>query len=149
MKMKIMELQVKYKSAGTCEMIDSITTPAQMVSYLRNAFDHRIDQEQLWIILLNGANRPIARHMCTMGIVNSCNVHPRETFRFAIREGAVGIVVAHNHPSGSVLPSKEDLGITRRLVEVGRVVDIPVLDHIIMAGSQWTSIKCRNPELFN
>jgi DNA repair protein RadC len=70
-------------------------------------------------------------------------IHPREVFRLAIAENAASIIVAHNHPSGNTEPSPEDIAITKQLVEAGRIVDIRVLDHIIIAGDAFTSLAER------
>jgi len=68
-------------------------------------------------------------------------VRPAEVFREAIRRNAVGIIVGHNHPSGDPRPSPEDVMLTRKLVEAGDLVGIKVLDHIVVAGQQWASIR--------
>lgn len=74
------------------------------------------------------------------GSAHGVEVHPREVFRPAIRCGAAGIVLAHNHPSGDPSPSPEDIELTRRLREVGTLVGIPVIDHIVVAASGFRSI---------
>jgi DNA repair protein RadC len=89
-------------------------------------------QESFHVLTLNAKNRLINRHLVTLGLVDGTSVHPREVFRTAISDGASGIIVAHNHPSGDAAPSSEDLRITRQLVEAGRIVDIRVLDHVIV-----------------
>ncbi len=83
----------------------------------------------LW---LNNRSRVISHTVITRGLVDSCLVHTREVFRHAIAAGAVGIIVGHNHPSGDPTPSAEDKAITRMLVESGKILDIPVYDHIII-----------------
>ena len=71
-------------------------------------------------------------------------VHPRETFKFAILAGAASIALAHDHPSGDPTPSIEDVDLTRRMVEAGRLVGIEVVDHVILTlGRDWTSLKER------
>jgi DNA repair protein RadC len=67
-------------------------------------------------------------------------VHPREVFRPAIVEAAAGIIVVHNHPSGDPTPSAEDRAVTRQLVAAGRLLDLPVYDHVIVAGDRWVSL---------
>jgi DNA repair protein RadC len=66
-------------------------------------------------------------------------VHPREIFKAAIENSSASIILLHNHPSGNPEPSNEDIAITRKLVEAGKIVDIPVFDHIIIAGGTYTS----------
>ena len=78
--------------------------------------------------------------LVTRGLLNSSLVHPREVFRAAIAEAAAGIIVVHNHPSGDPTPSAEDRAVTRQLAEAGRLLDLPLYDHVIIAGD-------RSPEL--
>jgi DNA repair protein RadC len=75
----------------------------------------------------------------TRGILNSSLVHPREVFRLAIAFGAAGIIVAHNHPSGDPTPSADDRAITRQLVDAGRLLDIPVYDHLVLGAERYVS----------
>jgi DNA repair protein RadC len=77
--------------------------------------------------------------LVTRGLLNSSLVHPREVFRPAIAEAAAGIIVVHNHPSGDPTPSPEDRAVTRQLVEAGRLLDLPLYDHVIIAGDRWVS----------
>jgi DNA repair protein RadC len=72
------------------------------------------------------------RQLVTLGLADASLVHPREVFREAIRSGAGALILAHNHPSGDVTPSAEDVRITRQLVQTGRIVDIKVMDHVII-----------------
>jgi len=73
------------------------------------------------------------------GTLNSSLVHPREVFRSAILAGAAGIIVVHNHPSGDPTPSADDRSVTRQLLDAGRVVDIPVYDHVVLASDRYVS----------
>src|SRR5437899_2732981 len=78
--------------------------------------------------------------LITRGMLNSSLVHPREVFRAAIAEAAAGIIVVHNHPSGDPTPSADDRAVTRQLVEAGRVLDLPVYDHVIVGGDRYVSL---------
>lgn len=90
-------------------------------------------QEAFVVVLLDTKNRMIGGpRVATLGLLNSSQVHPRETFREAVRDGAASVIVAHNHPSGDPTPSKEDIDITRRLVEAGKILGVPVVDHLIL-----------------
>jgi len=89
-------------------------------------------REHFVILMLDAKNQMIRRETVHIGTLNMSIVGPREVFRIAIREGASSIIVAHNHPSGDPTPSPEDLEVTRRLVEVGKLIDIPVVDHVII-----------------
>ncbi len=84
------------------------------------------------VVLLDAQHRVIALQEVTRGLINSSLVHPREVFRLAIAAGAAAIIVAHNHPSGILTPSAEDRAVTDMLVAAGRLLDIPVQDHIIV-----------------
>ncbi|MCF0225648.1 MAG: DNA repair protein RadC [Fibrobacter sp.] len=106
------------------------------------------NQEHLVIVTLNAANKIIRVHTLTTGLVNQTPVHPREAFVKAIEDRAVAVVFAHNHPSGSCVPSKEDITITRVLCAAGRVLKIPVLDHLVIGKTGFDSICAHDPELF-
>ena len=92
-------------------------------------------QEHLVVISLNSANYIIRVHELTTGLVNQTPVHPREAFALAIEDRAVSVIFVHNHPSGSLEPSPEDMSITRVLCASGKILQIPVLDHIIIGKS--------------
>lgn len=95
--------------------------------------------EEFRVLTLDAQNRITRELLITRGILNSSLVHPREVFRPAIAEAAAGIVVAHNHPSGDPAPSADDRAVTRQLVEAGRLLDIPVYDHVIVGGDRYFS----------
>ena len=94
-------------------------------------------QEAFVVILLDTKNRMMGSpRVVTLGLLNSSMVHPRETFREAVRDGAASVILAHNHPSGDPTPTKEDLDVTRRLVEAGRILGIGVVDHLILGWAE-------------
>ena len=95
--------------------------------------------EVFYLVCLSAQNRVTAQAEVTRGTLTASLVHPREVFQLAIANGAAAIIVAHNHPSGDPTPSAEDRAITRQLVEAGRMLDIPVYDHIILGGERWYS----------
>lgn len=97
-------------------------------------------REHFVAVLLDSKNQVQKTATIHIGTVNMSIVGPREVFREAIREGASSLIVAHNHPSGDPTPSPEDIEVTRRLVEVGALLDIPVLDHVIIGERRWTSL---------
>jgi DNA repair protein RadC len=90
------------------------------------------DREYFVCMLLDGKNRISGIHTVSQGSLNQSIVHPRETFKAAILANSAGIIVAHNHPTGDLTPSREDLEITRRLKEAGELLGIRVLDHVII-----------------
>ena len=105
-------------------------------------------QEHLVVISLNSANYIIRVHELTTGLVNQTPVHPREAFALAIEDRAVSVIFVHNHPSGSLEPSPEDMSITRVLCASGKILQIPVLDHVIIGKSGFTSLCRLYPEIF-
>jgi len=100
-----------------------------------------LKQEVFAIALLDSAGKYIHSRDITRGTVNASLIHPREVFRVAIKEAAASIILVHNHPSGQLIPSKEDLSVTKQLVGVGELVGIPVKDHLIIAGDGFLSLK--------
>lgn len=96
--------------------------------------------EEFHLLALDSQSRVLRQHMVTRGLLNSSLVHPREVFRPAIAEAAAGIIVVHNHPSGDPTPSPEDRAVTRQLVAAGQLLDLPLYDHVIIAGDQFTSL---------
>ncbi|MCL4473812.1 MAG: DNA repair protein RadC [Actinobacteria bacterium] len=99
------------------------------------------DREHFLALYLNARNVVIHEEIVSVGSLNANIVHPREVFRPAITRGAAAIILAHNHPSGDVTPSREDLNLTARLVEAGRLLGIEVLDHLIVAESRYLSFR--------
>ena len=99
-----------------------------------------LNQETFCCICLNNHNHVISKNIITVGLVNQSPVHPREVFRIAISEGASGVVLAHNHPSGDPTPSIDDLRVTRQLIEASRIIGIPILDHVIIGMPTETNL---------
>ena len=95
--------------------------------------------EEFHVLALDSQSRVRRDILITRGLLNSALVHPREVFRAAIAEAAAGIVVVHNHPSGDPTPSPEDVTVTRQLVAAGHLLDVPVYDHIVIAGDRYVS----------
>lgn len=96
-------------------------------------------KEKFLVVCLNSSNQVIKYETISVGNLNSSIVHPREIFKVAIDNNSANIFLIHNHPSGNVEPSKEDIAITKRLVEAGNIFDIKILDHLIIAGDLFTS----------
>ena len=124
----------------------AICSPAELMPQL--SFLKHSKQENMILITLNGGNRVIKIHSITVGTANSTQAHPREAFAPAIEDRAVAVVFAHNHPSGNHEPSMEDLLLTRKLYEAGKILEIPVLDHLVISSSGFTSIRGRWGEYF-
>lgn len=99
--------------------------------------------EQFRVMYLNSKNGIIAEEVIAQGTINSIIVGGREIFRRAVRLLAASIILLHNHPSGDILPSQEDIAITKKLIEAGKLLDIAILDHIIIGKGQFESLKER------
>lgn len=97
------------------------------------------DREQLVALFLDGRKDIVGMHVVAIGCLDSCRTTPREVFKAAIVANAHGIVLGHNHPSGGVEPSEKDMRLTRKLVRVGDLLGIPILDHLIVWRRQWCS----------
>jgi DNA repair protein RadC len=123
-----------------------VSVPEDILS--RVAYMKYESQEHLVVISLNSANYVIRVHELTTGLVNQTPVHPREAFAMAIEDRAVSVIFVHNHPSGSLEPSPEDISITRVLCAAGKILQIPVLDHIIIGKRGFTSMCRMFPDVF-
>ena len=99
-----------------------------------------LPQEEFHALLLNTRHRVLREVAVTRGILDASLIHPREVFRVAVIEGAAGIILVHNHPSGDPTPSAEDRAVTRQLREAGRALGIPVLDHVVVGDGCWRSL---------
>jgi DNA repair protein RadC len=95
--------------------------------------------EEFHLLALDSQSQVMREVLVTRGLLNSSLVHPREVFRPAIAEAAAGIIVVHNHPSGDPTPSAEDRAVTRQLVSAGQLLDLPLYDHVIIAGDRFVS----------
>ena len=96
-------------------------------------------KEKFILVCLNSANKIIKYEIISVGNLNSSVVHPREIFKSAIENSSASVILLHNHPSGNPEPSREDISITKKIVEAGKLLDIPVFDHLIIAGNTFTS----------
>jgi DNA repair protein RadC len=104
--------------------------------------------EVFGFLSLDPRHRLIRCNELTRGTRNQAPVDPAELFRTALLDDASGVLVFHNHPSGDLQPSSDDLGLTRRLVEGGKVLGVPVYDHLIVAGCRWLSLRHSDSRLF-
>jgi len=119
--------------------LPTISTPKDVVAQLT---DLRHNKKEHFIALyLNARNQLVYKETISMGTLNANLVHPREVFEPALKHSAAGIMVAHNHPSGDPKPSEDDLEITKRLVEAGKMMGVELLDHVIIATSNHFSFK--------
>jgi DNA repair protein RadC len=99
------------------------------------------EQEHFAVLLLDIKNRLISKQIVSRGTLDETIAHPRDVFRAAVRQNAANIIVGHNHPSGNTDPSQEDLRLTQVLIDCGKTLQIPVLDHLIVGLGNFTSLK--------
>jgi len=116
-----------------------IRRASDLVPLLAHLADRR--QEHFVSVTLSGAHEVIAIRVVTIGLLNTAHVHPREVFSDAITDRAAAIIVAHNHPSGDLSPSAEDLAVTKMLRNAGALLGIPLLDHIIVSRRGHVSLQ--------
>jgi DNA repair protein RadC len=119
--------------------VHSPADAANLVMYEMNA----LEQEELWVLHLDTRNRLVDRVQTYKGSLNASSVRIGELFKGAIRKNSASIIVIHNHPSGDPTPSPEDIAMTRALVKAGRLLDIDVLDHLVIGGNRYISLKER------
>jgi len=100
-----------------------------------------LKKERFIVAMLDSKNKVFKEMRVSDGTLTSSPVHPREVFRYAIKEAAASVILVHNHPSGDPTPSREDIAITERLVDTGRIVGIDVLDHVIITDTVYISLK--------
>lgn len=121
---------------GDAEVVDQAADVYRLLKHLG-----REKKEHFCAILLDSQNAIIRTCTIHIGTLTMSVVGPREVFREAIREGASSIIVAHNHPSGNTDPSPEDIQVTDQLVSIGKMLDIPVVDHIIIGSHGYKSLR--------
>ena len=120
----------------------TIRSPKDVFENYRSLFDGQV--KEIFVVLwLSSANKVIGFETVSIGTLNSSLVHPREIFRGAVVATCASIILAHNHPSGNPEPSQEDIAITKQLVDSGKILGIPVHDHLIFADSTYTSLAER------
>jgi DNA repair protein RadC len=118
------------------------TTPSAAGRFFVELFRSRQDDREVFVTaLLNVRHGLIGYSVVSVGCLTSALVHPREAFKPALLAGAAAVIVAHNHPSGDVSPSAEDVALTRRLVSAGQLLGVEVLDHIITGHDGFRSLK--------
>jgi DNA repair protein RadC len=117
-----------------------ITQPKDGAEFVMESMRH-LKQEVLKVLMLSTKNTIVHMKDISMGSLNSSIVHPREVFAEAVRKSCASIIVCHNHPSGDPSPSSEDINITHRLKECGKILGIELLDHIIIGNGIYVSLK--------
>ncbi|MGI6308040.1 MAG: RadC family protein [Dethiobacteria bacterium] len=118
----------------------SLNSPQEVAGFLMEEMRY-YHKEYFKIILLNTKNQIISLEDISVGSLNASIVHPREIFHVSIKKSAAAIILVHNHPSGDPHPSREDLEVTTRVAEAGKILGISVLDHLIIGEGKYFSLK--------
>lgn len=137
--MACFEISRRYSTPGA--PLERVTRPEDTLLLLSDI--RKKGQEHFVSFTLNGAGELINRRIVTIGLLNHSLVHPREVYADAITDRAASIIVAHNHPSGSLEPSSQDIAITAQLKEAGALVGIQLIDHIIVTKTSYVSMRER------
>ena len=138
----------QYRTALICEKKHpyptrlQVRSPEDVAIVLRDYFNGR-DREEFVVLALNTANILTSFTVASVGGLAASIVEPRVVFRFAFNANAASLILAHNHPSENPEPSREDIRITRQLAETGKVVGVPVRDHVIVTSTSYTSLAER------
>lgn len=117
-----------------------IRSPEDAAKYMMNEMRF-LSQEHFVCLYLNTKNQVMHKQVVFIGSLNASIVHPREVYKEAFRRSAASIICLHNHPSGDPSPSREDIEVTKRLVECGKIIGIDLLDHIIIGENKFISLK--------
>jgi len=118
----------------------TIRSPKDVANYLIEELRY-LKKEHFIAIILDTKNKVVGKETVSIGNLNSSIVHPREVFQPAIKRSGSALIVAHNHPSGDPTPSREDTEVTKRLIKAGEILGIELLDHLIIGGANYTSLK--------
>lgn len=127
------------KRHGSGAAYPPVTKPSDVLPIVAEYRSRK--KENFVVFYLNGRNQVVSTECVSVGTLNASLVHPREVFEPAIRHLAASVILAHNHPSGDCTPSEDDIEITKRLVEAGRLIGIEVLDHLVVGSEGYLSFK--------
>ena len=118
---------------------DGIYSPSEIASKCKNF--RKAKKEHFCVFFLDTQNRILGKETVSIGTLNTSLIHPRECFRTAIMKNSASVIFVHNHPSGGLEPSTEDLNVTKRLKDAGKLLGIEVLDHVIVTADSHTSLR--------
>lgn len=118
--------------------LPQISTPSDVILHVNEIRSKK--KEHFLALFLNARNQLVQKEIISVGTLTSSLVHPREVFEPALRNSAAGIILVHNHPSGETTPSEHDIKITKRLVEVGKLLGIDIVDHVIVSAKSYSSL---------
>lgn len=141
-RIEVVKVQVVREKIMYYEGNKTIRSPKDAVDVLKEYIGNE-DREHFVVMMLSTKNTINAIHTASIGSLSSAIVHPREVFKAAIVANASSIILGHNHPSGDPTPSSEDIEVTKRLRDVGDLIGIDVLDHVIVGDERFYSLKER------
>ena len=142
----IREAVVRYRG-GRRRVSGALRNPVDVARFVRQLVRNDA-REHFVTLMLDARHQPIAYQVVSIGTATASLVHPREVFQAAVGVGACAVIVAHNHPSGNPTPSREDLEVTRRLIQAGEVIGIRLIDSVVAGDPGYVSIRETNPEIF-
>ena len=119
-----------------------IRTPQDVMDVLSTEYDNAV-VKMAQMLALDTKNKIIGIFTISTGSLNASIIHPRDIFQRAILSNAASVILAHNHPSGDPTPSSEDTELTKKLVDAGKILDIPILDHVVIGDGKFVSLKER------
>lgn len=125
-----------------------ITSPQDVADQVQYKMSG-LEQEELWVLLLDSRNQHIRTEQLYRGSLNSSSVRPAEIFKSGIRHNAASLIIVHNHPSGDPSPSPEDIHLTRMLIEAGKMLEMPIVDHVVVGARSVSSLKSLHPDLWS
>lgn len=139
---EIVRIKQVLKRGGSKWEVKTIRSPQDAAELATEVIGDE-DREVLLVLVLNTKNEVVAIHRCHIGSLNASVVHPREVMKAAILNNGASIIISHNHPSFNPTPSREDIEVTKRMKEVGQILGIELLDHIIVSNEKtnFTSLK--------
>jgi len=120
--------------------LKALTSPNEIYHFMKGELENK-DQEEFVVLYLNTKGKLIFKKTMFIGSLNSSLIHPREIYKYGVKESAASIIICHNHPSGNPNPSFNDIDITKRIVEAGMIMDIEVIDHVIIGKNRHFSFK--------
>lgn len=131
--------EVSAQYTGRRQPVVKVASPCDAGAFIRSVLPDN-SREHFISLYLDGAHQVIAYSVAGTGGANFCHIHPREIFQTAMLAGAVAVVVGHNHPSNNVQPSKEDRALTNRLKEIGDLIGVRLLDHVVVTEDSLYSL---------